>query len=90
MGFLRRLLGRDDDARAGNAEGSRTTGGPAASEPPIDPDDEERQHELELARFEQARTTELMRRQQRYGDRSWTPPPQGGPERSDSDEVDAG
>jgi hypothetical protein len=77
VSFLRRLLGRDDE--------------PAADAEPdtsLTPDEEERAHELELARFEQERTTDLMRRQQRYGDRSWTPPDQGGPQRADGEEAD--
>jgi hypothetical protein len=77
VSFLRRLLGRDGEP-APVAE-------PDAS---LTPDEEERAHELELARFEQERTTDLMRRQQRYGDRSWTPPDQGGPQRADGEEAD--
>ena len=85
MGFLRRLLGRADDDRAdGNADAAAAP--ESASE---SADDEERAHELELARFEQDRTTDLVRRQQRYGDRSWTPPAQGGPKRA-GDEDEAG
>ena len=71
MGFLRRLLG-------GTAE-SDTSNAPAGPPPTREElDAEERAHELELARFEQDRTSDLVRRQQRYGDRSWTPPAQGG------------
>jgi hypothetical protein len=78
MGWLRRLLG-----------------GGATSSPPGDAgvadnagwsDEEERAHELELARFEQDRTTDLVRRQQQYADRTWTPPAQGGPRRAGEDE----
>jgi hypothetical protein len=74
VGFLRRLLGGRAPAEDG--------GDPDA---PIDTrtDDElEAAHELELARFEQDRTTDLVRRQQQYSDRSWTPPAQGGTARS--------
>ena len=79
MSFLRRLLGRGtDEETAADAE-------PASS---LTPDEEERAHELELARFEQERTTDLMRRQQRYGDRSWTPPAQGTSKRADGEEAD--
>ncbi|HET7702469.1 MAG TPA: hypothetical protein VFK35_03655 [Candidatus Limnocylindrales bacterium] len=69
MGFLRRLLGDGDPATA-----------------PIDPgalDEEERERELELARFEQERANDLIRRQQRFATRSWTPPAQGGERRAD-------
>jgi hypothetical protein len=83
MSFLRRLLGRD-----GAEHEEADDGEPAASEPAMTPDEEERAHELELARFEQDRTTDLVRRQQRYGDRSWTPPDQGGPQRADGEEAD--
>lgn len=78
MGFLRRLLGGgsghepDAGGRAGARPGDRAT-----------LDAEERAHELELARFEQDRTDDLVRRQQRFAAMSWTPPAQGGERRSD-------
>ena len=78
MGFLRRLLGGE----AGSSANDRAAGTPAAAWT----DDDERAHELELARFEQDRTTDLMRRQQRYSDRAWTPPAQGGSKRAGDDE----
>ncbi len=78
MSFLRRLLGRP--------EGDETA--PDGETESLSPDDEERAHELELARFEQERTTDLMRRQQRYEDRAWTPPAQGGSKRADGEEAD--
>jgi hypothetical protein len=81
VGFLRRLIGAD----------SKSADAPASSEPPGDPaaaspeeiDAEERARELELLRAEQDRLDELVLRQQRYADRSWTPPSQGGTRRSD-------
>jgi hypothetical protein len=84
VGFLRRLLGGD-----GGADGDRS---PAAASPPKQEqlDEEERAHELELAKFEQSRTTDLMRRQQRYTDKSWTPPAQGGTVRAGESEEDGG
>jgi hypothetical protein len=79
MGFLRRLLG-------GIAE-ARTADGRAGTPPASDwTDDDERAHELELARFEQDRTTDLVRRQQRYSDHAWTPPVQGGSKRAGEDD----
>ena len=81
MGFLRRLLG--------GPAAEDSTGPTAASSAGAADDDEERGHELELARFEQARTTDLIRRQQQYADRSWTPPAQGGTKRA-GDEDDEG
>ena len=80
MGFLRRLLGgppATESAERGEDRNEPWT------------DDDERGHELELARFEQSRMTDLMRRQQQYADRSWTPPAQGGPKRAGDEEVDA-
>ena len=82
MGFLRRLLGGGGTS----AESSVEDG---SADDPATLDEEERAHELELARFEQERTTDLVRRQQRYGDRRWTPPAQGGARRAD-DESEAG
>lgn len=75
MGFLRRLLG-------GSGPGTDDSA-------PIDGaaiDEEERARELELALFDQERIDDLVRRQQRYADRSWRPPAQGGPRRADDDE----
>jgi hypothetical protein len=69
VGFLRRLLGASD-------EGNDSPAAPPATAAELEED--ERAHELELARFEQDRTSDLVRRQQRYSDRSWTPPVQGG------------
>ena len=81
MGFFRRLLGGTGEADGG--------GGPAGPPPTqTQLDEEERAHELEIARFEQDRTTDLMRRQQRYSDKSWTPPAQGGPIRAGESEED--
>ena len=83
MGFLRRLLGGTGEAE--------DDGEPAAPPPTQGQlDDEERAHELDLARFEQDRTTDLVRRQQRYSARSWTPPAQGGTVRAGEDEEEAG
>ena len=79
MGFLRRILGGGRDATE-----------PAA--PPPDAaavDEEERAHELEMARFDQDRLDDLVRRQQRYADRSWTPPAQGGERRSGDDDANS-
>ena len=79
MGFLRRLLG--------------SAGSGATNPAPFDAaaiDEEERARELELARFDQERVDDLVRRQQRYADRSWRPPAQGGTKRAGDDEDDAG
>jgi hypothetical protein len=81
VGFLRRILGGE---RSASDEAS-------AVEPPADAatlDEEERARELELARFDQDRLDDLVRRQQRYADRSWTPPAQGGERRSGDEDED--
>ena len=47
-------------------------------------DPEEAAYERELLRAEAARLgDELLERQLRFADRSWTPPAQGGPRRAD-------
>jgi hypothetical protein len=85
VGFLRRLLGGSFE---GDGEGEN---GPQAPPPTAEElDAEERAHELDLARFEQDRTTDLVRRQQRYSDKSWTPPAQGGTIRAGDDEAPTG
>lgn len=79
MGFLRRILGGGEAAEA-------------PDEPPAEPvdqaqlDAEERARELELLRDEQARMSELTRRQLRYADHAWRPPDQGGERRSDDED----
>jgi len=104
MGFLRRLLGGGGSHAEPTADG-RTTGesaGEASAEtagrdrqtraPTLDEiEAEERARELELLRGEQERLDELVLRQQRYADRSWVPPAQGGSRRSDdADRADSG
>jgi len=79
VGFLRRLLGGPDEA--------------AADDGPVDDRTDaeiEAAHELELARFEQDRTTDLVRRQQQYSDKSWTPPAQGGTVRAGEEDESGG
>jgi hypothetical protein len=79
VGFLRRLLGGssepDDAARA--------------QTPPVDAataEADEAEREREILRADQARLNdELLQRQLRYADRSWTPPAQGGTRRSDDE-----
>jgi hypothetical protein len=91
VGFLRRLLGRTDDESGdrGGASASEASRDGASDIVAMTADEEERAHELELARFEQDRTTDLVRRQQQYSNRSWTPPPQGGPKRAGDEEESA-
>lgn len=50
--------------------------------------DEENAHDRELLREEAQRLDDdLLQRQLRYADRSWTPPAQGGARRSDDEEA---
>jgi hypothetical protein len=92
MGFLRRIFGGGD--REGS-DGSDEAGGPdkpgeaASRADAVTIDEAERARELELARFDQERIDDLVRRQQRYADRSWTPPAQGGERRSDDGDESA-
>jgi hypothetical protein len=78
VGFLRRLLGGAD---------------PDPAPAPFDQaevDAEERARELELARFEQDRTDDLVRRQHRFANYGWTPPAQGGDRRAGDDDEGGG
>jgi len=89
MDALRRLFG------GGAADPARGVAG-QSGEPDAEPasadaiDAEERARELELLRAEQDRLDELVLRQQRYADRSWVPPRQGGPRRSEDGEASSG
>jgi hypothetical protein len=80
VSFLRRLFGGQPD-EAGAAD--------AATDPPAgEPADAglqaaEQAYERELMRAEAERlSSDLLQRQVRYADRSWTPPAQGGEERA--------
>ncbi len=81
MSLLRRLVG---------SRGGQSRGGPAdtRADPPEEPaDDAERERELALE--DAARLAgDLVARQVRWADRSWTPPPQGGPLRADGPRAD--
>jgi len=85
VGFLRRLLGGSAD----DTEAARDDGDTAAPADERTEEELERAHELELARFEQERTTDLVRRQQQYSDRSWVPPAQGGTIRAGDEERES-
>jgi hypothetical protein len=88
MGFFRRLFGAERDT--GDSPDEDAEEAERAHVGPAELDEAERAHELEMARFEQDRTDVLMRRQQRYADRSWTPPAQGGERRSDDEDAPKG
>ena len=75
MGFLRRILGGGEVADAPDAT-------------PVDQaelDADERARDLELARNEQDRLSDLARRQLRYAEYAWQPPAEGGERRSDDE-----
>ena len=74
MSFLKRLLG---GAPAEDAAPERTPAELLA-------DEQERDRELLLAEAKRM-DDDLIQRQLRYADRSWTPPAQGGTRRSDDE-----
>jgi hypothetical protein len=86
MGILRRLFGGGNERHHPARETDAEDATPTVEEV----DAEERARELELLRGEQERLDELVLRQQRYADRSWVPPSQGGTRRSDDGEGSAG
>jgi hypothetical protein len=83
VGFLRRLLGGGGpEDKPSDAAPAGSPGSAAAVSPEVD----EAERELDLLRADQARLNdELLQRQLRYADRSWTPPAQGGTRRSDDE-----
>ena len=90
MGFLRRVLGGGAGASGAEPAGDAEADGAGGPDGAPEPDEDERARELELARFEQERVDDLIRRQQRYADRSWQPPAQGGERRADDEDRTAG
>ena len=80
MGFLRRIFGGgrgtgDDDPPARlDDDGEGTT---------LEPDADERKHELDVLRSEAERLDELAHRQLKYARYAWRPPGQGGDRRAD-------
>jgi len=82
MSFLRRLLGGPSNAsEAAAVEGDDSTAGDTVA------DEQARDRELLL---EDARRLDddLIQRQLRYADRSWTPPAQGGTRRADDEDAE--
>lgn len=76
MGFLKRLFGGSDES--------------ALAEPPAtsaEIEAEERAYELDLARSEQDRLSDLQQRQLKYAEYAWTPPAQGGTRRADDEDA---
>ena len=79
MGFLKRLFGGSSEAGPDES--------PAPPATPAELDAEERAHELELARGEQDRLSDLQQRQLKYEEYAWEPPAQGGARRADDEEA---
>lgn len=77
MGFLKRLFGGES--------GSDEPAAPPAT--PAEVEADERAYELDLARSEQDRLSDLQQRQLKYADHAWTPPPQGGTRRADDEDA---
>ena len=85
MGFLRRILGGTSGPAAapGPARDAAPTATPATANAP----DDEAARDRDLLRAESERLSDdLLARQLRYADRSWTPPTQGGTRRADDGE----
>jgi len=84
MGFLRRLLGGNDDRPADPGPDERPAGEPLPHGIDDNLPDDEVERERALLRADADRLDDdLIQRQLRYADRSWTPPRQGGDERAD-------
>lgn len=85
MGFLKRLFGGNAQADPDNPPAPPVS--PAPPPTPADLDAEERAHELELARGEQDRLSDIQQRQLRYAEYAWEPPAQGGTRRADDEDA---
>ena len=79
MGFLKRLFGGSSEAGPDDP-----TAHPAT---PADIEAEERARDLDLARGEQDRLSDLQQRQLRYAEYAWEPPAQGGTRRADDEDA---
>jgi hypothetical protein len=85
VSFLKRLFGgTPDDTRDDAADQ-----GPAPSEADLVAAEQDRERELIRADAERL-DDDLIQRQMRYADRSWTPPAQGGARRADDEESTTG
>ncbi len=84
MGFLRSLLG-------GSADGAEAAGSGTMATDVSPTAEDEAARELSLRREDAARLADdLLQRQLRYADRSWTPPRQGGERRAGDDQGSGG
>jgi hypothetical protein len=92
MAFLRRMLGGKDEQPTDAAEGAEPRSGerwPRGSDDQLTDDEAERERALLRADAERL-DDELLQRQLRYADRSWTPAAQGGERRADDDSREDG
>ena len=78
MSFLRRLLGGEP----------REPEAPAPSSADLVAEEQARERELQRADAERL-DDDLIQRQMRYADRSWTPPAQGSDRRADDTDAEA-
>jgi hypothetical protein len=88
MSFLKRILGGDRNEQGADAAGiGQTSARGTTPAQPSTPDAlaaEEIERERALLRADAERLNDdLIQRQLRYADRSWTPPAQGGERRAD-------
>ena len=82
MSFLRRLLRGEGPAADGTAPVAPVVPGQRGTPAPAGQDEVTRERELMLADARRL-DDDLIQRQLRYADRSWTPPAQGGTRRAD-------
>jgi hypothetical protein len=87
MGFLRRLLGGDREPAPTGED--RDGDAPPPGEPAAGDDETARHRDLLRAEAERL-DHDLLQRQLRYADRSWTPPRQGGDRRAGDEEAGEG
>jgi hypothetical protein len=94
MGFLKRLFGggeaepAHEEAGTAGAEATPDTASEVDAPTASRAADDEQARDRELLREEARRLDDdLIQRQLRYADRSWTPPAQGGSRRSDDEDA---
>ncbi len=87
MSFLKRILGGDRNEPDADPTGTGEASVRGTTAQPSTPDElaaEEIERERALLRADAERLSDdLIQRQMRYADRSWTPPAQGGERRAD-------
>lgn len=84
MSFLRRMFGGGGATAPGSGTGPAGTTPTAIDAAQADAEDAARERDL-LREDARRLSDDLLSRQLRYADRSWTPPAQGGERRADDD-----